>query len=109
MKSPLDSRFMVKIRRIPILPRGFSLSYRGRRQISYADVRRSSKPWFVVRRKGRSPLTVVAGAHFKTKEEAQKEADDLNRSYEGSDVRFMVREEGFDYHLQQTIKFRVID
>jgi hypothetical protein len=72
------------------------LSYRGRRQGSYADVkRRQSKPWLVVRRKGRSPIVVVAGAHFKTKERAEKEADDLNRGYEGSDVRFMVREEGW--------------
>jgi hypothetical protein len=60
------------------------LSYRARK-----------KPWLVVRRKGRSPITVVAGAHFKTKEGAQKEADDLNKSYEGSDVEFMVREEGW--------------
>jgi hypothetical protein len=70
------------------------LSYRGRRQGSY-DVRARGKPWLVVRRKGRSPITVVAGAHFKTKEEAEKEADDLNKGYEGSDVNFMVREEGW--------------
>jgi hypothetical protein len=62
------------------------MSYRGRRQ---------SKPWLVVRQRGRSPITVVAGAHFKTKERAQKEADNLNRGYEGSGVEFMVREEGW--------------
>jgi hypothetical protein len=72
------------------------LSYRGRKQNSYSNVRnRQGKPWLVVRRKGRSPITVVAGAHFKSKERAQKEADDLNRGYEGSDVEFMVREEGW--------------
>jgi hypothetical protein len=62
------------------------LGYRGRRQ---------SKPWLVVRRKGHSPITVVAGAHFKTKQKAQKEADLLNKGYEGSDVKFMVRGEGW--------------
>jgi hypothetical protein len=72
------------------------LGYRGRKQCSYGNVgRRQSKPWLVVRRKGRSPITVVAGAHFKTKERAQKEADDLNKVYEGSDVEFMVREESW--------------
>jgi hypothetical protein len=58
------------------------VSYRGRRQTSY-DVRVRGKPWLVVRKKGRSPITVVAGAHFKTKERAQKEADELERSHGG--------------------------
>jgi hypothetical protein len=70
------------------------LSYRGHRQIPY-DARVRGKPWLVVRRKGHNPITVVAGAHFKTKEQAEKEADDLNKGYKGSDVKFMAREQGW--------------
>jgi hypothetical protein len=53
------------------------------------------KPWLVVRRKGNQPIRVVAGEHHRTKELAEKEAERLNKAYRGSDVKFMVREEGW--------------
>jgi hypothetical protein len=70
------------------------MSYRGRRQ-SFYDVRVRGKPWLVVRRKGKSPISVVAGAHFKTREEAEKEVDTLNKNYKGSDIKFLIRPEGW--------------
>ena len=57
--------------------------------------RPSPKKWLVVRRKGTSPIRVVAGERFRTKKKAEKEARELNKSYKGSDVKFMVREEGW--------------
>jgi len=48
-----------------------------------------------VRRKGNSPIRVIAGERFRTKKKAEKEARDLNKSYKGSDVKFMVRKEGW--------------
>jgi hypothetical protein len=57
--------------------------------------RRPSEPWLVVRRKGVSPVRVVAGERFRTKKKAEKEAKAWNGAYEGSGVKFMVRKEGW--------------
>jgi hypothetical protein len=57
--------------------------------------RRSSKKWLVVRRKGKSPIRVVAGERFRTKKKAEKEAREWNKAYKGSDVKFLVRKEGW--------------
>lgn len=54
--------------------------------------RDSSRSYLVVRRKGNSPIRVVAGERFRTKNKAEKEARELNKAYKGSDVKFMVRE-----------------
>jgi hypothetical protein len=54
--------------------------------------RGSSSSYLVVRRKGNSPIRVVAGERFRTKKKAEREARELNRAYKGSDVKFMVRE-----------------
>jgi len=48
-----------------------------------------------VRRKGNSIIRVVAGERFRTKKKAEKEAGEWNRAYKGSDVKFMVRREGW--------------
>jgi hypothetical protein len=53
------------------------------------------KPWLVVRRKGKSPITVVAGERYRTKKKAQKEAGEWNKPYKGSGIRFMVRKVGW--------------
>ncbi|MGA2308480.1 MAG: hypothetical protein ABSG57_02890 [Candidatus Bathyarchaeia archaeon] len=53
------------------------------------------KKWLVVRRKGKSPIRVVAGERFRTKKKAEKEARELNKAYKGSDVKFMVRKKGW--------------
>jgi len=58
--------------------------------------KRGSSGYLVARRKGNSPVQVVAGTHYPSKKRAQKKADELNRAYEGSDVKFMVREEGWN-------------
>jgi hypothetical protein len=50
--------------------------------------------WLIARRKGTSPITTT-NLRFRTKKRAQKEADELNKEYEGSDVKFMVREKGW--------------
>jgi hypothetical protein len=55
----------------------------------------SSKKWLVVRRKGNSPIRVVAGERFRAKKKAEKEARDWNKAYKGSGIRFMVRKEGW--------------
>jgi len=57
--------------------------------------RRPSKPWLVVRRKGVSPIMVVAGERFRTKKKAEKEANEWNKAYEGSGIEFLVRREGW--------------
>lgn len=61
------------------------MGYRGRRQ----------GVWLVVRRKGRSPIRTIAGERYKTKKKAEKEAREWNKAYEGSDVEFLVRKEGW--------------
>jgi len=53
------------------------------------------KKWLVVRRKGKSPIRVVAGERYRTKKKALKEARDWNKAYKGSDVRFMLRRQGW--------------
>jgi hypothetical protein len=55
----------------------------------------SPKPWLVVRRKGNSIIRVVSGERYRTKKKALKEARDWNKAYKGSDVKFMVRKEGW--------------
>jgi len=55
--------------------------------------KRPSKPWLVVRKKGVSPIRVVAGERFRTKKKTEKEAEAWNKAYEGSDVKFMARKE----------------
>jgi hypothetical protein len=50
--------------------------------------KRPSKPWLVVRRKGVSPIRVVAGERFRTKKKAEKEAEEWNKAYEGSGIEF---------------------
>jgi len=57
--------------------------------------RRPKPKWLVVRRKGVSPIRVVAGERFRTKKKAEKEAEAWNKAYEGSDVKFLVRKEGW--------------
>ena len=57
--------------------------------------KRGSSGYLVVRRKGNSPIRVVAGEHFRIKKKAEKEAREWNKAYKGSDVKFMVREEGW--------------
>jgi len=53
---------------------------------------RGSSKYVLVRRKGNSPISVVAGERFRTKKKAEKEARERNKAYRGSDVKFMVRE-----------------
>jgi hypothetical protein len=48
-----------------------------------------------VRRKGNSIIRVVAGERYRTKRKAEKEAREWNKAYKGSDVKFMVRREGW--------------
>jgi hypothetical protein len=57
--------------------------------------RGSLKPYLIVRRIGNSPIRVVAGERFRTKKKAEKEARAWNKAYRGSDVKFMVRMEGW--------------
>ena len=57
--------------------------------------RPSPKKWLVVSRKGKNPIRVVAGERFRTKKKAMKEAGEWNKACKGSDVKFMVREEGW--------------
>ncbi len=57
--------------------------------------RPSPKKWLVVKRKGNSIIRVVAGERFRTKKKALKEAGEWNKAYKGSDVKFMVRKEGW--------------
>lgn len=72
------------------------MSYRGRRQSSYGNVgKRQNKPWLVVRRKGNSQIRTIAGERYKTRKRAEKEAIEWNKAYEGSDVNFLVRKEGW--------------
>jgi len=54
--------------------------------------RHSSSSYLIVRRKGNSPIRVVAGERFRTKKKAEKEAGEWNKAYKGSDVQFMVRQ-----------------
>jgi hypothetical protein len=51
--------------------------------------------YLIARRKGNSPIQVVSGRRFRLKKRAEEYADQLNKAYEGSDVKFMVREEGW--------------
>jgi hypothetical protein len=57
--------------------------------------RGSSRPYLVVRRKGNSIIRVVAGERYRTKKKALKEARWWNKAYKGSDVKFMVRKQGW--------------
>ena len=57
--------------------------------------RGSSSSYLIVRRKGNSPIRVVAGERFRTKRKAEKEAREWNKAYSGSDVKFMVRRENW--------------
>ena len=57
--------------------------------------RRGSATYVLVRRKGNNPIRVVAGERFGTKKKAEKEAREMNKAYKGSDVKFMVRKEGW--------------
>jgi len=57
--------------------------------------RRGSSSYVIVRRKGVSPIRVVAGERFRTKKKAEKEAKAWNRAYEGSGIKFLVRKEGW--------------
>jgi len=43
------------------------------------------------RRKGKSPITVVAGERFRTKKKAEKEARSWNKAYKSTNIKFMVR------------------
>jgi hypothetical protein len=47
----------------------------------------SSQSYLVVRRKGNSPIRIVAGERFRTKKKAEKEAREWNKAYKGSDVK----------------------
>jgi hypothetical protein len=49
------------------------------------------KPWVVVRRKGTSPIQVVAGEHYRTLERAEKETIEWNKAFRGSGIKFSVR------------------
>jgi hypothetical protein len=58
--------------------------------------RKQGEPkYLIATRKGNSPIHVVAGRRFRLKKRAEEYADQLNRAYEGSDVKFMVREIGW--------------
>jgi hypothetical protein len=48
-----------------------------------------------VRRKGKSPITVVSGERFRTKKKAEKEARTWNKAYKGTNIKFMVRKQGW--------------
>jgi hypothetical protein len=48
-----------------------------------------------VRRKGKNPIRVVAGERYRTKKKAEREAGEWNKAYKNSDVKFMVRREGW--------------
>jgi hypothetical protein len=50
----------------------------------------------VARKQGLSPVHVVAGTHFPTMERAQKEAKELNKAYRGTEIKFVVRKEGWN-------------
>jgi hypothetical protein len=39
---------------------------------------------------------VVAGTHFPTIKRAEKEASELNKAYRGTDIKFVVRKEGWN-------------
>ena len=59
--------------------------------------RRKAQPkmWLVVRRKGKSPIRTIAGERYRMKKKAEKEARAWNKAYKSSDVKFMVRREGW--------------
>jgi tRNA A37 methylthiotransferase MiaB len=58
--------------------------------------RRYHEPkYLIARRKGNHPLQVVSGRRFRLKKRAEEYADQLNKAYEGSDVKFIVREVGW--------------
>jgi len=57
--------------------------------------RGSSSSYLIVRRKGNSPIRVVAGERFRTKKKAEKEAGEWSKAYEGSGIEFLVRKEGW--------------
>jgi hypothetical protein len=57
--------------------------------------KRPSEPWLVVRRKGTSPIRVVAGERFRTKKKVEKEVGEWNKAYKGSGIKFLVRKEGW--------------
>jgi hypothetical protein len=51
--------------------------------------------YLIPRRKGNHPIQVVSRRRFRLKKRAEEYADKLNKAYEGSDVKFMVREVGW--------------
>jgi hypothetical protein len=52
--------------------------------------------WVVARKQGKKPVRVVAGMRFRLKKRAQKEASKLNREYKGTNIKFVVRKEGWN-------------
>jgi hypothetical protein len=51
--------------------------------------------YLIATRKGNHPIQVVSGRRFRLKKRAEEYAEQLNKAYEGSDRKFMVREEGW--------------
>jgi hypothetical protein len=51
--------------------------------------------YLIASRKGKYPVEVVSGRRFRLKKRAEEYAKKLNRDYEGSDRKFMVREIGW--------------
>jgi hypothetical protein len=52
--------------------------------------------YVVARKQGIYPVRVVAGTHFPTIKRAEKEASELNKAYRGTDIKFVVRKEGWN-------------
>jgi hypothetical protein len=48
-----------------------------------------------VRKQGNHPLRVVGGEHYRTKKKALKEARSWNKAYKRTNIKFMVRKEGW--------------
>jgi hypothetical protein len=61
--------------------------------MSYQE--RLEPKYLIATRKGNHPIQVVSGRRFRLKKKAEEYADQLNRAYEGSNVKFMVREVGW--------------
>lgn len=57
--------------------------------------KRGSSSYVLARRKGNEPIRVVAGERYRTKKKAEKEARSWNKAYEGTNIKFMVRKEGW--------------
>ena len=58
--------------------------------------RHGSSNFVVARKQGILPVHVVAGTHFPTLERAMKEAKKLNKIYRLTEIKFVVRKEGWN-------------